>query len=243
VLHVRDDRPAEGRRVLAPRSGPPQPRAGSGRDRRPRVRRRPTRRADVPCERLGPALHLHDDRSHAGPSRAAPRCGEPVRSLHPRARHVHRGRADYLARSPPQARRTSEGVRPVAPSPPRGRRLGRAEVDDPRLRRAARPSRPPRLGHDRDHAARRRVQPDERPRASRRGDAPGISRQAGLSGAAGGDPRSERQRAGGALGREVDGRARGARPTASPPTAGSRPATSSRSTRAATWRSRTAPRT
>src|SRR5437660_1565090 len=97
------------------------------------------------------------------------------------------------------------GLRPVAAARPRGRRLGRAEIDDPRLRRAARASRPPRLGYDRDDAARCRVEPDERSRGHGRGDAPRLSRKAGIPGAARRDPRPERRGPRGALGREVDG--------------------------------------
>src|SRR2546425_4333153 len=119
--------------------------------------------------------------------------------------HVTYGRADDLARAPAQARRATEGLRPVAAPPARGRRLGRAKVDDPRLRRAARAACPPRLGHDRDDAARCGVQPDERSRAGGRRDALRLSRKAGVPGAARRDPRPERRGRRTALGREVDG--------------------------------------
>ena len=89
-----------------------------------------------------------------------------------------------------------------------------------------------------------------------RGRAVRLPREAGHAGAVRRDPRP-RRRGPRALGRQDDGRARGARrldreratttttrrPTAGRRTAGSRPATSSRSSRPATSRSRTARRT
>src|SRR5439155_1356233 len=83
-----------------PLAGPAQSRTGVRRGWRAGVRRRPARRAHVPRQRLGPAVYLHDDRSDAGPPWAAPRCGEPLRVVRRRARHVHRGRPDDLARAP-----------------------------------------------------------------------------------------------------------------------------------------------
>ena len=153
------------------------------------------------------------------------------------------------------ARREPRQVRHLDRAPHGRRRLGGAAVDDRGVREAARAAHPPRVGHDRDGAARDGLRADRARAGAPRGRAVPLPRQAGHPGAV---RRDARARAGGlrALGRRDDGRARGARrldlvvptttrpraPTAGPTTAGSRPATSSRSSRTATSRSRTARR-
>ena len=180
---------------------------------------------------------------------------EPARGLRAGEGDVVGGRADDLDGHPRDARRRPERVGSLAHEGHARRRLGRAARDDRRVREA-RPDDRAGLGHDRDVAGRVDGRAPARPPGRRRGDAlrhHGVGRHPARVRR---DPRADRRR-GAAVGRRGDGRARGARPlgrrratttrrsrpTAGRTTAGSRPATSSRSIRAATSRSRTARRT
>ena len=173
-----------------------------------------------------------------------------------RARHLGGGRADDLDGDPRAARRRARPLGPLRDEGDARRRRGGAARDDRRLRGAARPEDLPGLGHDRDVAGRLDGRAPVRPRRGGRRDALGLPGDGGRPAPVRRDPRSRRRR-GRAVGRRGDGRARGARPvgrvavlrrarrppTAGPTTAGSAPATSSRSIRAASSRSRTARRT
>ena len=178
-------------------------------------------------------------------------------SLRRRTGHLDGGRPDDLARDPRPARRDPGQVGPLRAEGNARRRLRRAARDDRRLQAAPRPQRRARLGDDRDLAGRLHVAAAGRPRRGRRGDAARLHRHAGPAAAARRAPQPRRGRHGPPVGRRVDGRARDPRPmgrgrllrharagrAAGPTTAGSRPATSSRSIRAASSRSRTARRT
>ena len=116
-------------------------------------------RADVPRQRVGLPVHVHARRREAGLPRPAPRPAEPARRVRRRSSvTVTGGRADDLARDPAAARRearaagTSRGCAAMIVG-------GSAapQVDDRGLREAPRPARHPRLGHDRDGAARHRL--------------------------------------------------------------------------------------
>ena len=142
----------EGRRLQPPRAGAAVLRAVH--DRRLRAPRGATRavgRADVPRQRLGPAVQRHHGGRLAGlPRRAADsarhRAADPGR-----ARHGHRRRPDGAAR--PAAGARAGVIRPL--QPPRGavRRIGGARSSAGTLRRARHQGHPG-LGHDRDVAAR-----------------------------------------------------------------------------------------
>ena len=106
VLHERDDRPAEGRRLLAPRDRDPRA-DGGGPPRPPRGRHGPPGRADVPRERLVLPVQLHAGRREAGLPGAAPRPGEPPRRLRRGGGDGERRGADDLDGDPAGARRES----------------------------------------------------------------------------------------------------------------------------------------
>ncbi len=104
VLHLGHDRYAQGRVGFAPRHraaldgqrhdrhlGPQRTRFGDG------------RRADVPRQRLGHAVHLPADWGEAGLSRTAFGSAQPAGVDGPGARHRHRWRADHLARHAPDS--------------------------------------------------------------------------------------------------------------------------------------------
>ena len=109
LLHERHDRQAEGRRLLASLdaclhtlvAAMPDSLALS------RSRHAVARRADVPRQRVGPAVHRRDGRREARVSRPAPRSAEPARADGERARDDRRRRADDLDRHPRAARRAS----------------------------------------------------------------------------------------------------------------------------------------
>ncbi len=257
VLHERHHRPAEGRRLLPPRDRDPHALRDDGRlARRHRGGRRPPRRPDVPRERLGLPLPVHADRLDAGLPRPAPRSGEPARDVRAGARDADRGRAHDLDGDPGDARRRPEALRPLGAEGDGRRRLGGAPLDDRGLPGAARPQGDPRLGDDGDGAARDDLRALERAAEAAAGRAVRLPRQAGLPGRVRGDPRPRRSGAR-PLGRRLVRRARGARPLdrvvllrrrlAGRPLDRRRVvpdrATSSRSSRTATSRSRIAPRT
>ena len=108
VLHERDDRPAEGRRLLAPLDDAAHARRRRrepARARRLRGRRDPAGRADVPRERVGLSVSRDDVRGEDRLPRAAPRPRVAARRLRAGGRDVGGGRADDLDGHPRDARR------------------------------------------------------------------------------------------------------------------------------------------
>ena len=74
VLHVGHDRPAQGRGLFPPRASAPLADGGAARHQQRLVAGHdPAGGADVPCQRLGPALHGHVRRRRAGAARARAR--------------------------------------------------------------------------------------------------------------------------------------------------------------------------
>ncbi len=247
VLHVGHDRAAEGRRLLAPLDGPALARRGAaGRQVGLPTRHAAAGRADVPRQRLGDDLHRGADRLGAGAARAQARRGQRARPARRRAGDDHRRRADRLDGGPGGARGRARPLGPERARPPDRRRLGGAAVDDGALRPPRADDRP-RLGDDRDLAAGQRLAAARRARRRAGGRALPLPRAAGHRFAVRRDPGPQRRRRAGRLGRRADGRAGGSRavgrarpttavrgPRSSPTTAGSSPATSSRSTPAGT---------
>ncbi len=108
VLHVRDDRAAEGRRVLAPLDRDPHARgepAGSLGTLRARLGA--ARHADVPRELLGCAVRVRNDGHQAGLSRPAPRARGPAGPDGAGEADLRPRRADDLARHAPASRRAA----------------------------------------------------------------------------------------------------------------------------------------
>ena len=101
------------------------------------LRRRAAGRADVPRERLGLPVRVHDGRREAGLPRAAPRPGEPARRVSGAKGDVDSGCPDDLARDPRDARRRPRRVRPVGAEGDGRRWRGSATVDDRGFRDAA----------------------------------------------------------------------------------------------------------
>ena len=212
VLHVGHDRPAEGRRLLAPLDGPAlADRGAAGRQVGLTPRHAAAGRADVPRQRVGDDLHRGADRHRPGAARAEARRGQRARPARRRARHDHRRRADRLDGDPGGARGRARALGPERARPSDRRRLGGAAVDDGAIR-PLRPDDHPRLGDDRDLAAGERLAPARRARRRVRGGAPALPRAAGHGLAVRRDPGPQRRWRAGRLGRSGDGRARGPRP-------------------------------
>ena len=152
VLHLGHHRQPEGRAVQ-----PPLDRAAHlcrGAARQPELlgaRRHPAGGADVPRQRLGPALCGVHGRRQAGLPRPAPGRQEPARAVRERRRHRLGRRADRLAGPADPCRGQRPEVQHHAPH--RHRRLGLPAGDDARLPGALRRAGAARLGHDRDEPA------------------------------------------------------------------------------------------
>ena len=210
LLHLRHHRQAQGRRLLAPRHGAPH--HDDVHDRALRhepARLGHARGADVPRQRLGSALRGGGERCAHRPARPAPRPREPARPLPGRGGHVHRRRADDLERNPASARCRARALVARPPVPHRGRRLGGERGDDPGLRPSRGPHHP-RLGHDRDDAARHRRAAQGDHAGARRGRRVRLPREAGDRSALRRHAADQRRR-GRALGRRDHGRGAGAR--------------------------------
>ena len=166
VLHERDDRQPEGRPLLAQVEHPPHDGAvHDGRVRHLALRPHPAGGADVPRQRVGPALRgvlRGREPDHAQPlpagraAGAADRVGEG---------HGRRRGADDLARRPALVGRAQ--ARPLE-HPDRGlRRRRRPAPADAGVRGAPRDEDHPGVGHDRDEPARLRRPPAGRPPRAR----------------------------------------------------------------------------
>ena len=176
-----------------------------------RARRHAAGRADVPRQRVGHAVRGDDGRREDRAAGSAPRSGEPRRSVRARARDDHRRRADDLDGRAAAARRQSRRVRPVVDPRDVCRRLRRAAGADRSVRAAARAEDRPGLGHDRDwrrsarsatcrrHRRRTATRRSSRYRAKQGRPSPFVEIRA----------RNEDGLV--AVGRQDDGRARGAR--------------------------------
>ena len=261
VLHERHDRPAEGRRLLAPLHRAARARRRREQPARPGRRHRTTRS----CRSCRCSTRTR------GAIRTSRRCrarssSTPGPHLDPESLldDMVQEKVTWAAGVPTiwmgilaAARRRTRQVGSLAHEGDARRRLRGAARDDRGVRGASRADDRPGLGHDRDVAGRVDGCAPARPRGGRRRDAlglPGDGRHAARR-----SSRSARASAtrsvpwdGESMGElEVRGpwvaaallRHARAAPTAGPTTAGSRPATSSRSTRAASSRSRTARRT
>ena len=99
VLHLGHHRQAQGRGLFAPLAGPAFAGAGdAGRRGDVGTRRAPAGRADVPCQRLGRAVHGCDARLQDGVSRPAPASRRPHPAARERAGHpLLRGAHDLAA--------------------------------------------------------------------------------------------------------------------------------------------------
>lgn len=241
-LHPPLDHAARPRRILP------------GRDVHRPGRRRASGGADVPRQRLGPALHRHPVRRQAGVLRRAAGRGGARGADGRGARDRRRRRADRVdgrggrprrprrrpaGRTAPAVRRGAAGARTHRPLPHRVRHPAGAD-----------------LGHDGDVTARQLRLAEGAHARLGRGTARGRRpRHGGAAPAGGADADPRRGRAPAALGRRVDGRTAGARALgggrtsgrraagSSPRTAGSSPATSRPARPTATSSSPTAPRT
>ena len=245
VLHLGHDRRAQGRDLHPPLELSPHRPPAPGRRHRAAGKRRGARGgADVPRQRLGPAVRRPRGRGETRPARPPAGRREPRPADHRRAGHGGGGRRDGVARTGRSSR--PDRRRGAVAAPPAARRRAAAAGADGPARGPPRGHRPDQLGDDRTVAARhrhpgrgggaprvvvgtagdrRRPAPDRR----RRGAAPRAARRRGPS------PRARREH-GGALLR----RRRAGDPT---PRAGSIPAISRRSTPPATSPSPGAPRT
>ena len=123
-----------------------------------RARRRAAGRADVPRQRVGPALRRGDGRARSSccPGRTSIRRASSICSQRERVTitggvpTIWMGVLQYLDANP--------GAFDLSAHPRDGRRRRRRPAGaDRSVRAAARPARRPRLGHDRDGAARHRV--------------------------------------------------------------------------------------
>ena len=95
LLHVGNDRPPQGRRLLAPGARPALARRRTARRQPPLLAGRdPARRPDVPRQRVGADLQRRAARRRARPARAQARRGQRARSDGAGARHPQRRRAD-----------------------------------------------------------------------------------------------------------------------------------------------------
>ena len=150
VLHIGHHGAIQGRAVLAPLDGAARVDPGAARlPQSARVRHGPCRRPDVPCECVGPAVCVRDARKQPGAAGPLPGRGQPGRVVRDRARDAHGGRADDLARRA-QVPRRAPRPRPVVDSRDDRRRRRDSRIDPSRVRRATRPARRARVGHDRD---------------------------------------------------------------------------------------------
>ena len=154
VLHLGDDRPAEGRPLHAPLDLAARlRRLAAGRHPGVEPRRDLSGRPDVPRLRLERAVLRADERREARIARPPSRRRQPLRIVRGRGRHLEPRRADRVAR----LRGASGGDRGALfdlPPHPVGRRGG-AALDDHRVR-AARHRGDPGLGDDRDEPGRHR---------------------------------------------------------------------------------------
>jgi WAS/WASL-interacting protein len=157
VLHLGHDRPAQGRALQPPFGGAARPApAGRRQLRHQRAGRGGADRADVPRQRVGPAVRRPDGRGGPGAARPgddAVRSGRPARTA---PGHLHGGRARDLARPAAAARRPG----PVGPADGRQRRQPAAGQPLPGLGAGRRYPDHRVLGDDGDEPGRRR-----RPRA------------------------------------------------------------------------------
>ena len=155
LLHERHHRQPEGRAVLASLERPAHDGLVHERDARMLIPGpRPSRRADVPRQRLGPAVRLRDGRGRHRDARPVPpgrAAGQPDRAGKD---HLRRCRADDL--DGPAAVRGREQARPLQPQPRRLRRRRCARVAHARLRGAPQRKDHSGVGDDRDEPAGRR---------------------------------------------------------------------------------------
>ena len=228
------------------------------RARHPGGRRDPPGRADVPRERVGLPVPRRDARREARLPGAAPRPRERCSTT------SSQEGVTWTAGVPTiwmgilaHARRRARPLGPLADEGDARRRLGRAARDDRRLQAAARADGRPRLGDDRDVAGRVGRRASGRARRRGRGDAVRLHRAPGAAAPVRRAARARRRRAtrsrgttrrwassrSAARGSRPATTTRPSRPTAGRTTAGSGPATSSRSTRAGSSGSRTGRRT
>ena len=115
------------------------------------------RRADVPRQRVGHAVCRRDVRREARDARAGARRQERLRAHEGREGHACARRADRLAQPVPSRRRREARSEEGPGAEARGhRRLGGAARDERAVRDAVRNVRRPRVGHDRNVAARHR---------------------------------------------------------------------------------------
>ena len=169
VLHHRHHRRAQRRPVLAPRAGAPFLRARAQlRDAPHGTRHHPPGRADVPRQRVGTALRRRDARRQDGVAGAAPRSGEPGRSVPARKGDDRRRRADHLDGRAAVPRREPRHVRRLDHPLDVRRRLRGAAGADRSVRAPLRPQDLPGVGHDRDEPARHRRQGARRRSTTRR---------------------------------------------------------------------------
>ena len=99
LLHLGHDRQSQGRALLAPLDHDPRLRGGAARHAEPLgARGGAAGGADVPRQRLEPAVLVRHDRREDGVPRPAPRRQEPARAVRDRGRDDERGRADGVAR-------------------------------------------------------------------------------------------------------------------------------------------------
>ena len=155
VLHLRHHRQSQGRALQPPLHHDPRLRRGAARHARPvGARGGAAGGADVPRQRLEPAVLVRDGGREDGVSRAAPRRQEPARAVRAGRGDDERRRADGVAR----AARLHEGEEAaLLDAQARGdRRLGLPAGDDQDLPGRVRRAGAARLGHDRDEPARHR---------------------------------------------------------------------------------------
>ena len=130
------------------------------------ARHHPAGGADVPRQRLGPAVCRLHGRRQARLSRALARRQVTARPVRKRRRHRLGRRADGLAGPAHPCRSQRPEVQHHAPH--HHRRLGLPAGDDARVPAALRRAGAARLGHDRDEPARHRVHAQAQAPASRR---------------------------------------------------------------------------
>ena len=147
MLHIRNDRPAEGRAVQPPLHGAARlcDRA-AGRAGAARHQPHSSRGADVPCQRLGNALCDGDDGCGADPAGAAPGRRQHGGAAEPGTRHADLRRADRVAG--PVAAPAHQRRKAAHGEPHHDRRLGCAAAADRGVPRRVRRRGRARLGHD-----------------------------------------------------------------------------------------------
>ena len=242
LLHERHDRQPEGRALLAPLGLPALDDGLRGRRGRSLLARPGAgHRADVPRQRVGPALRRGADRRRAAAARAAPPGRAAGALRRGRARDADGRRADGARRAAGARRRARR--RPQLAARRDLRRLGRAAQAHGGLR-APRRAHPAGVGHDRDEPDRHRGAAAGRGRRGR--GALGLPHDAGPDGPVDRDPPERgrgRDRGARAVGRRALLRGPDAATTSSPTTAGCARATSASSTSRASCASPTARRT